>query len=177
MKRVCVFCGSNEGADPAFRDAAVELGRALAAGGLGLVYGGGRVGLMGVLADSVLAAGGEAIGVIPHGLERRELAHRGLTRLHVVGSMHERKALMEKLSDGFIAMPGGFGTLDELCEILTWRQLGLHDKPVGLLDAGGYFDAFLAFVDKAVAQGFIRAEHRAMIRVSASPEALLGALR
>jgi uncharacterized protein (TIGR00730 family) len=176
VKRVCVFCGSNEGADPSFRDAAARLGRELAARRLGLVYGGGRVGLMGVLADAVLAAGGEATGVIPHGLERKELAHRGLTELHVVGSMHERKALMERLSDGFIAMPGGFGTLDELCEILTWRQLSLHDKPTGLLNAAGFFDGFLSFVDHSVAQGFITPGHRAMIRVAAEPAALLDSL-
>lgn len=176
MRRVCVFCGSNEGADPSFREAAVRLGKELAARELGLVFGGGRVGLMGVLADAVLAAGGEAVGVIPQSLERREVAHRGLTKLHVVGSMHERKALMEKLSDAFIAMPGGFGTLDELCEILTWRQLSIHDKPTGLLNASGFFDGFLSFVDHSVAQGFIKPEHRAMLRVAAEPAALLDAL-
>ena len=176
MKRVCVFCGSNEGTSRVYADQAVRLGQEMAARKLGLVYGGGRVGLMGVIADAVLAAGGEAIGVIPHGLERKELAHRGLTQLHVVGTMHERKALMEKLSDGFIAMPGGFDTLDELCEILTWRQLSIHGKPTGLLNASGFFDGFLAFVDHAVAQGFIKPEHRAMIRVSPEPAALLDAL-
>lgn len=177
MRRVCVFCGSNEGADPAFREAAARLGRELAARQVGLVFGGGRVGLMGVIADAVLAAGGEAIGVIPHALERKEVAHGGLTKLHVVGTMHERKALMEKLSDAFIAMPGGFGTLDELCEILTWRQLSIHDKPTGLLNASGFFDGFVSFVDHSVAQGFIKPEHRAMLRVAAEPSALLDSLR
>lgn len=177
MKRVCVFCGSNDGADPAFREAAVGLGRELVARNLGLVYGGGRVGLMGVIADAVMAAGGEVIGVIPHGLERMEVAHRGLTKLHVVASMHERKALMEKLSDAFIAMPGGFGTLDELCEILTWRQLSIHGKPAGLLNVSGFFDGFLSFVDHSVAQGFIKPQHRGMLRVSPEPATLLDALK
>ena len=173
MKRVCVFCGSNSGTGKRYEAAAVALGRALAARGLGLVFGGGRVGLMGALADAVLAAGGEAIGVIPEDLKKKELAHTGLRDLRVVGSMHERKALMERLSDGFIAMPGGFGTLDEFCEILTWAQLGFHRKPCGLLNVGGFYDAFLAQVEHAVEQRFIRAPHRELIHVEREPEPLL----
>lgn len=155
---------------------AVQLGHALAERGIGLVYGGGRVGLMGTIAGAVLERGGEVIGVIPEDLVKKELAHEGLTSLRVVGSMHERKALMARLSDGFVAMPGGFGTLDEFCEILTWAQLGLHQKPCGFLNVDGYFDLFLKFIDHSVAQGFIRAEHRKLILVSAEPRALLDGL-
>ncbi len=140
MRRICVFCGSAEGARPAYRDAARALGRELATRGLGLVYGGGSVGLMGVLADTVLAEGGEVIGVIPGPLATRELAHTGLTELRVVGSMHERKATMARLSDGFVALPGGLGTLEETLEVLTWTQLGIHRKPVGVLNVEGYWD-------------------------------------
>lgn len=154
---------------------AVKLGHVLAERGLGLVYGGGRVGLMGTIADAVLERGGEVIGVIPEDLVKKEVAHKGLSDLRVVGSMHERKALMARLSDGFIAMPGGFGTLDEFCEILTWAQLGLHRKPCGVLDVGGYFGLFLKFVDHSVAQGFVRAEHRDLVLVERAPEALLDA--
>lgn len=175
MKRVCVFCGSSSGRGETYRAMAVKLGRALVERGLGLVYGGGRVGLMGTIADAVLERGGEVIGVIPEDLVKKEVAHRGLSDLRVVGSMHERKALMARLSDGFIAMPGGFGTLDEFCEILTWAQLGLHQKPCGVLDVGGYFDLFLKFVDHSVAQGFVRAEHRDLVLVERAPEALLDA--
>lgn len=173
IKRICVFCGSNPGKGRRYRAAAVKLGRALADRGIGLVYGGGRVGLMGTIADAVLKRGGEAVGVIPEDLVKKELAHSGLTDLRVVGSMHERKALMARLSDGFIAMPGGFGTLDEFCEILTWAQLGLHQKPCGILDVDGYFDPFMKFVDHSVARGFIRAEHRDLILQSARPDVLL----
>ncbi|MCX5788135.1 MAG: TIGR00730 family Rossman fold protein [Elusimicrobia bacterium] len=176
MKRICVFCGSSSGENKRYRAMAVELGRALAARGLGLVFGGGRVGLMGAIADAVLAAGGEAIGVIPEDLKKKELAHTGLSDLRVVGSMHERKALMERLSDGFIAMPGGFGTLDEFCEILTWAQLGLHRKPCGMLNVDGYFDSFLRFVDHSVSQGFIRKEHRGLLIDGADPAKLLDLL-
>jgi uncharacterized protein (TIGR00730 family) len=175
MRRICVFCGSNPGKGPAYRAMAVKLGHALAERGIGLVYGGGKVGSMGTIADAVLERGGEVIGVIPEDLVRKEVAHEGLTDLRVVGSMHERKALMAKLSDGFIAMPGGFGTLDEFCEILTWAQLGLHRKPCGILDAGGYFGLFLEFVDHSVAQGFISAEHRRLILVGSRPDELLDA--
>ena len=176
MKRICVFCGSSSGENKRYRAMAAELGRTLAARGLGLVFGGGRVGLMGAIADAVLAAGGEAIGVIPEDLKKKELAHTGLRDLRVVGSMHERKALMERLSDGFIAMPGGFGTLDEFCEILTWAQLGLHRKPCGILNVNGYFDAFLRFVDHSVSQGFIRKEHRGLLLEAEDPSKLLDLL-
>jgi uncharacterized protein (TIGR00730 family) len=173
MKRICVFCGSNSGRGEKYRMPAVALGRALAARGLGLVYGGGNVGLMGTIADAVLESGGEVIGVIPEDLVKKEVAHRGLSDLRVVGSMHERKALMARLADGFVAMPGGFGTLDELCEILTWAQLGLHRKPCGLLNVDGYFDYFLKFIDHSVSQGFIRAEHRELLLEAVAPEELL----
>ena len=160
MKRICVFCGSNPGASPAYAETARALAGTLAERGLGLVYGGGNVGLMGVLADAALAAGVEVIGVIPHALVAREVAHRGLTDLREVGSMHERKALMAELADGFIALPGGLGTFDELCEILTWGQLGLHTKPVALLDVDGFWDPFGALLDRAVEAGFLRVAHR-----------------
>ncbi len=156
--RICVFCGAARGADAAYAAQASTLGHELAAAGHGLVFGGGAVGLMGVVADAVLEAGGEAIGVIPQQLVDRELAHRGLTDLRVVGSMHERKALMAELADAFVALPGGFGTLDELIEIITWRQLGLHEKPIGLLDAGGFWEPFTALVEHLRAAGFLRAD-------------------
>ena len=149
----------------------------LAREGIGLVYGGARSGLMGAVADAALAGGGEVIGVLPHALKERELAHEGLTQLHVVGSMHERKALMADLSDAFVALPGGFGTLDEFCEVLTWAQLGIHEKPCGLVNLGGYFDGLLAQVAAAVAGGLTRPEHRDMVLVSADPESLLAQLR
>jgi len=141
--------------------------------GWGLVFGGGHIGLMGVLADAVLAAGGEVDGVIPQGLVDRELAHENCTRLHVTASMHERKAIMEKLSDAFIGLPGGYGTLDEMFEMLTWAQLGLHSKPVGLLNVGGYFDALLAFIDRTVAEGFIKPGHRGLLRSAETVEGLM----
>jgi uncharacterized protein (TIGR00730 family) len=174
--RLCVFCGSQAGGRPVYAEAARRLGGALAARGWGLVYGGGHVGLMGVLADAALAAGGEVIGVIPQGLVARELAHPGLTRLHVVGTMHERKALMADLAEAFAALPGGFGTADELFEALTWAQLGLHAKPVGLLNVGGYFDPLLDWLDASVREGFVAAEHRRFLRVAPDAEALLTTL-
>jgi hypothetical protein len=173
MKRICVFCGSNAGKGAKYRALAVRLGHALARRGLGLVYGGGCVGLMGTIADAVLERGGEVIGVIPEDLVRKEVAHKGLADLRVVGSMHERKALMARLSDGFVAMPGGFGTLDEFCEILTWAQLGLHQKPCGILNVDGYFDLFLKFIDHSVSEGFISANHRGLILESSEPDVLL----
>jgi len=173
MRRLCVFCGSSPGAGPGYTDGARRLGQTLAARGIGLVYGGAQVGLMGVLADSVMSAGGSAIGVIPRALEDLELAHRGLSELRVVGSMHERKALMAELADGFIALPGGMGTLEELFEVLTWAQLGMHRKPCGLLDVDGYFTALLGFLDHMVVQRFLRPEHRAMILVESAPDSLL----
>jgi uncharacterized protein (TIGR00730 family) len=165
MRRVCVFCGSNSGAAPEYAAAAAELGRLLAERGLGLVYGGSNVGLMGTLADAALEGGGEVTGVIPRSLVEREVAHRGLTELLMVETMHERKARMADLADAFVAMPGGYGTFDELCEILTWAQLGIHSKPVGLLNTLGYWDPFLEFLDHAVAAGFLRPGHRQLVEV------------
>jgi len=165
MQSVCVFAGSKTGGRPAYRNAARELGRAAAARGHTLVYGGGSVGLMGVIADAVLEEGGRIIGVIPEELQRREVAHAGLTELKVVRTMHERKALMASLSDAVIALPGGLGTLDELFEMLTWAQLGIHTKPCGLLNVAGYFDALLAYMDHTVSEGFIAAEHRSLLLV------------
>ena len=173
MKRICVFCGSSPGTNPLYLEKARQTGRTLARRGLTLVYGGGSVGLMGAVADAALAAGGEAVGVIPRALQLRELAHAKLTRLHVVGSMHERKAKMAELADGFVALPGGMGTLEEMAEILTWAQLGLHARPCGLLDVAGYYRPLVAFFDQAVAQGFIRPEHRRLVTVAEDPDALL----
>ena len=153
------------------------MGEALVQQGLGLVYGGGRVGLMGVVADAVMRAGGEVIGVIPDALLRREVGHAGVTDLRVVGSMHERKALMADLSDGFVAMPGGYGTFEEFCEVITWSQLGIHPKPCGLLNVAGYYAPLLAMFDHAVAEGFVRPQHRALVLEAAEPAALLRALR
>jgi len=171
--RVCVFCGSSRGSSPAYAEAATELGTALAATGTGLVYGGADLGLMGVVADATLAAGGEVIGVMPEALIAKEIGHRGLTELRVTGSMHERKATMADLADGFIALPGGLGTFDELCEILTWGQLGLHTKPVVLLDVDGFWDPFMALLDRAVDAGFVRAVHRDLAhRAASAAEAL-----
>lgn len=177
MQRICVFCGSSMGRNGAYRDAAAALGRLLAREGIGLVYGGASVGLMGTVADAVLAAGGEVIGVIPRALESKEIAHAGLSALHVVETMHERKALMAELADGFIALPGGMGTFDEFFEVVTWAQLGIHAKPFGLLNVAGYYDRLAAFLDYTVAEGFVRGEHREMIAVEESPEALLERFR
>jgi uncharacterized protein (TIGR00730 family) len=174
--RLCVFCGSSTGLNPAFADSARVLGRELARRGIGVVYGGGNVGLMGVVADAVLEAGGEITGVIPHSLVARELAHDRVTRLHVVNSMHERKALMAELSAGFIALPGGFGTLEEFCEAVTWTQLGVHAKPCGLLNVGGFYDALLAFFAHALAEQFLRPTHSAIVIAEADPVRLLDRL-
>ena len=176
MRRICVFCGASAGARPEYRDAARAAGRAIAEAGRTVVYGGGRVGLMGVLADAALEAGGEVIGVIPRALSSSEIAHGGLTELRVVGSMHERKATMERLSDGFLAMPGGFGTLDELFEILTWAQLGLHAKPVCLLNVCGYYDGLLNMLKHAVSERFVRREHLAALLVARCGEEAVRAL-
>jgi uncharacterized protein (TIGR00730 family) len=173
VTRIAVFCGSSVGNRPAFREAAVNLAGALARRGLGLVYGGARVGLMGVLADAMLEHRGEVIGVIPRALLDHEIAHAGLSDLRVVASMHERKALMVELADGFIALPGGYGTLEEFCEVLTWAQLGLHRKPCGLLDVDAYFDPLLAMFDDAASAGFLRPENRALVSRANDPEALL----
>ena len=163
LKRICVFCGSSVGARPAYAAAARELGSTLAQRGLGIVFGGGKVGLMGVLADAALAAGGKIIGVIPEGLVAREIAHNGLTELRVVHSMHERKTLMADLADGFIALPGGYGTFEEFLEAVTWTQLGIHKKPCGLLNIDGYYDALLTLLDRAVADGFLRHANRSLV--------------
>lgn len=176
IKRVCVFCGSNPGKDPVYSRAADALGRTLARRGMGLVYGGGSVGLMGIVADGALAGGGEVIGVIPKALARQEIAHEGLTRMHVVPDMHTRKAKMTELADGFIALPGGYGTLEELFEVVTWAQLGLHEKPIALLNAAGYFDGLLGCIDAAVLEGFIRPEHRRLLLTGTEPDALLDAM-
>ena len=173
MGAICVFCGSSPGALSKYAEVARELGRQLVRRELDLVYGGGRVGLMGVLADAVLDAGGRVTGVIPEALERREVAHGGVTDLRVVASMHERKAVMADLSDGFVALPGGLGTLDEMFEILTWAQLGIHAKPCGFLNVAGYFDQLFSFLDHAAGQRFLSQEHRDMILIDTSPEALL----
>ena len=173
MHRICVFTGSNPGTRPEYQQAARSLAQAMVARGLGLVYGGASVGLMGVLADTVLAGGGEVQGVIPRGLFRREVPHKGLTQLHEVASMHERKALMSDLSDGFIALPGGFGTFDELFEIITWAQLGLHNKPIGILNVAGYFDPFFALVVHASTEGFIPTSHQSLLMSEDNPMNLL----
>jgi uncharacterized protein (TIGR00730 family) len=173
MKRVCVFCGSSLGNNPVIVDAAERLGRAIVARGLELVYGGARVGLMGRVADAALAAGGHVIGVIPQSLVDHEIAHTGLPDLRIVASMHERKALMERLSDGFVALPGAMGTFEEVCEIFTWGQLGLHRKPCGLLNVDGFYAPFLQLLDGAVASGFLRQEYRDMVLVDTDPIALL----
>ena len=176
MRKVCVFCGSSPGADPEFITAAKALGRAIAASGRTLVYGGASVGLMGALADAVLQAGGHAIGVMPQALVDREVAHRGLTELHVVPSMHERKALMAELADAFIAMPGGLGTLEEFFEVWTWAQLGLHQKPLGLCGPPEFFSPLVKFLDTLVSQRFLRPEHRGLVAVEENPLVLLDAL-
>ena len=173
MKRVCVYCGSSSGANPAYREAAGNLGALLASRGIGLVYGGGNVGLMGILADAALRAGGEVIGVIPAALMDKELGHSGVTKLHVTASMHERKQLMADLSDGFIALPGGIGTLEELFETFTWLQLGFHDKPVGLLNVCGFHDHLLTFLRHVAGEKFLRAEHLDSLLVESDGSALL----
>ena len=176
MKRICVFCGSSLGNRTDYSEAAVTLGGVLARRGIGLVYGGGNVGLMGVIADAVLEAGGEVIGVIPHALAKREIEHQGLTQLHVVDSMHTRKAMMADLADAFIAMPGGVGTFEEFFEAVTWTQLGLHRKPCGLLNVAGFYAPLAAFIDQAVSEGFIKPVHRASIVVDDDAERLLDTL-
>jgi hypothetical protein len=173
MQRICVFCGSSLGLNECYRDAAQTLGRELVERGLHLVYGGGSVGLMGILADTVLAEGGQVFGVIPRQLATEELAHRGLTSLKIVSSMHERKACMAELADAFIALPGGFGTFEELFEAITWSQLGIHRKPVGLLNVARYFDPLVFLIDRAIGEGFIVPENRQLVVVGESPAELL----
>jgi uncharacterized protein (TIGR00730 family) len=176
LRTIALFCGSNPGADPAFAAAAAAFGAETARRGLRLVYGGGSVGLMGIAADAALAGGGEVVGVIPRFLLEREVGHAGLTELRVVESMHERKALMASLADAFVALPGGIGTLEELFEIWSWGQLGLHDKPCALLDVAGYFTALVDFLDGAVRMGFVRAQHRALLLTGETPAELLDRL-
>src|SRR5215472_14505262 len=173
FQRICVFCGSNLGINPAYSRAAEELGLLLVDRGIELVYGGGNVGLMGVLADSVLEAGGRVIGVIPDSLMAKEIGHNGLTELRIVSSMHERKAVMSDLSDGFIALPGGFGTFEEFCEVVTWSQLGLQSKPCGLLNVEGYYAPLLELFDRAVREGFLRRENRQLVLDDSDPLRLL----
>jgi len=176
MNRLCVYCGSSPGSPDTYADAAKELAALLVASDIGLVYGGSSKGIMGVLADAVLAGGGEVTGVIPQSLVDKEVAHLGLSKLHVVNSMHERKSLMAVMSDGFVAMPGGYGTLEEIIEVLTWGQLQFHGKPCGLLNVNGFFDHLLAYLDHARQEGFLRAEHREMLLVGDTPAALLDRL-
>ncbi len=177
MRRLCVFCGSSRGNNAAFEASAQRLGELLVERKLGLVFGGGHIGLMGVLADAVLERGGEVIGVIPQALVDRELAHKQVKDMHIVPGMHERKAVMAELSDAFAALPGGYGTADELFEILTWAQLKLHKKPIGLLNQAGFFDPLLAWLDRALADGFIKPAHRRLLVQSAEPDELLQRLR
>ena len=173
MRRICVFCGSQVGTQAAYAAAAVHLGTLLAQRGIGLVYGGGKVGLMGVIADAALSAGGEVIGVIPERLMNRELGHGGVSELRVVGSMHERKALMSELSDAFIALPGGYGTFEEFFEVVTWTQLGIQSKPCGLLNVNGYYDTLLALLDNATSEGFVRPQHRGLVLIETDAARLL----
>jgi uncharacterized protein (TIGR00730 family) len=172
-QNICIYCGSAVGLDPAYAAAASRVGRALAREGFGLVYGGGRVGLMGIVADAVLRGGGRAIGVIPDPLAVKEVAHDGLTELHVVADMHQRKAMMARRSRAFLTLPGGIGTLEELFETLSWAMLGLHQKPMGILNVAGYFDPLLALLDHAVTARFVRSEHRELLLVSSDPDAIV----
>jgi uncharacterized protein (TIGR00730 family) len=176
LASVCVFCGASTGTDPVYREAAIALGQALARRKLTLVYGGGAVGLMGIVADAALAAGGDVIGIIPESLKNSEIGHTGLTRLEVVDGMHARKARMAELSDAFIALPGGLGTFEELFEVWTWGQLGYHGKPLGLLEVNGFYSKLTAFLDHVVGEGFVREHHRDMLQMSESPQDLLDAL-
>ncbi|WP_321914684.1 MULTISPECIES: TIGR00730 family Rossman fold protein [unclassified Paraburkholderia] len=177
MKAVCVYCGSSPGANPIYTEAAQAFGRALVAANLALVYGGGKVGLMGVIADTVMAGGGRAIGVIPELLVDKEVGHAGLTELHVVPDMHHRKKMMADLSDAFVAMPGGAGTLEELFEVYTWAQLGYHRKPVGVLNIGGFYDPLMSLLDHTVREGFMRQTYRDMLQTDSDPAALIAKLQ
>ncbi|WP_214847291.1 TIGR00730 family Rossman fold protein [Exiguobacterium sp. s193] len=177
MKKLAVFCGSKDGASHVFREAAATLGTILTQHDLTLVYGGSRVGTMGAVADAVLAANGQAIGVLPHFLQEKEIAHPNLTELHLVSSMHERKAKMAELADGFIILPGGPGTMEEFFEVFTWAQLGLHEKPCGILNIDGYYDSLIALFKQMETQGFLIPEHAAMLLVESTPEALLERFR
>jgi uncharacterized protein (TIGR00730 family) len=175
LRSICVFCGASSGKDPRYAAAAAAVGERLATRGIQLVYGGGHLGLMGAVADAALAAGGRVVGVIPRGLVDRELAHHGVSELRIVDTLHQRKAVMAELSDGFIALPGGLGTLEELAEVLSWAQLDLHAKPIGLLDVGGYFGALEGFLDHAVSEGFVAERHRRLLLVDDDIDRLLAA--
>jgi uncharacterized protein (TIGR00730 family) len=177
MSRICVFCGSSPGSRTIYGERAKALGRLLAEKGIGMVYGGGNVGLMGIIADAVLQSSGEVIGIIPQALLDAEIGHQGLSELRVVGSMHERKAMMAELSDAFIALPGGFGTFEEFSEVVTWSQLGLHRKACGLLNVEGYYDSLLALFDNALQEGFLKPEHRSLVISDNDPEVLIYRLR
>jgi uncharacterized protein (TIGR00730 family) len=177
MKRICLFCGSSSGVRPHYAEAAAEFGRLLAEEGIGLVYGGAKVGLMRIAADAAMAAGGEVIGVMPQALVDREVAYRDIPDLRIVGSMHERKALMAELSDGFVALPGGFGTFEELMEVVTWTLLGFHAKPSGVINIEGYYDRLIGLIDHAVAEGFVNKTDRELILAADTPRAMLDALR
>jgi uncharacterized protein (TIGR00730 family) len=176
IRHLCVFCGSSTGARPVYSEAAAQLGRVLANSNVALVFGGGCVGLMGILADSVLAAGGQAIGVMPRALVEKEIAHASLTKLHVVESMHQRKAMMADLADAFLLLPGGFGSWEEFCEIVTWLQLGIHRKPCAILNIAGYYDGLLSLAEHALAEGFLRPAHHDMVIVEENPQAVLSRL-
>jgi uncharacterized protein (TIGR00730 family) len=176
IQRLCVFCGSSSGTRPVYAEAAAQLGRDLAKSKIALVFGGGRVGLMGILADFVLAAGGQAIGVMPRALVEKEIAHTSLTELHVVESMHQRKSLMADLADAFLLLPGGFGSWEEFCEVLTWLQLGIHRKPCAILNVAGYYNGLLSLADHALAEGFLRPAHHEMVIVADHPQAALSQL-
>ena len=176
IQRLCVFCGSSSGTRPVYAEAAAQLGRDLAKSKISLVFGGGRVGLMGILADSVLAAGGQAIGVMPRALVEKEIAHTSLTELHVVESMHQRKSLMADLADAFLLLPGGFGSWEEFCEVLTWLQLGIHRKPCAILNVAGYYNGLLSLADHALAEGFLRPAHHRMVIVADHAQAALSQL-
>ena len=176
MNSVCVFCGSSEGTRPDYAGAAREMGAEIARRGLTLVYGGGKVGLMGAVADAALAEGGEVVGVMPRALVRKEISHKGLAKLHVVGSMHERKMLMNDLSDGFVALPGGYGTLEEFLEVLSWAQLGIHAKPCALLDTHGFWRPLASLFDHAVTEGFVHPDHRSLVVTESEPRRLLDAM-
>jgi uncharacterized protein (TIGR00730 family) len=176
LAAIAVFCGSSEGVRPAYAEAATALGRAIATRGTTLIYGGASIGLMGRVADGALAAGGKVVGVIPEALSDKEVSHHGLTELHVVGSMHERKRMMAARADAFVALPGGLGTLEELFEVWTWAMLGYHGKPCSLLDVGGYYDRLAGFLDHAVSEGFVREDYRRMLIVRDEADALLDAL-
>ncbi len=176
IQRLCVFCGSSSGTRPVYAEAAAQLGGDLAKSKIALVFGGGRVGLMGILADSVLAAGGKAIGVMPRALVEKEIAHTSLTELHVVESMHQRKSLMADLADAFLLLPGGFGSWEEFCEVLTWLQLGIHHKPCAILNVAGYYNGLLSLADHALAEGFLRPAHHRMVIVADHPQAALSQL-